>query len=124
MSYLKIERTEDTPEVVFDGKSGILYMAGISFPDNVERFYLPLTMWLMEYVQNPQPRTEAIFKYDYFNTSSSKKILEIFMILEKIKDLGKEIKVKWMYADEDEDIKSAGVRYSSMTSIPFEIESY
>ena len=38
MSFLKIDRTEDTPEVIFDGENGDLFIAGISFPENVERF--------------------------------------------------------------------------------------
>jgi len=124
MSYLKIDRTEDTPEVIFDGDNGELFMAGISFPENVERFYTPIMMWLEEYSQNPLDKTNVLFKFEYFNTSSSKKIYDILMLLDIIRKKGKEINIKWLYSDDDEDIRSAGIRYSNMIDIPFEYESY
>lgn len=124
MSYLKIDKTEDTPEVIFDGDNGELFMAGISFPENVERFYTPIMMWLEEYSQNPLDKTNVLFKFEYFNTSSSKKIYDILMLLDIIRKKGKEINIKWLYSDDDEDIRSAGIRYSNMIDIPFEYESY
>ena|ERR1035437_6297621 len=124
MSYLKIERTEDTPEVIFDGENGELFMAGISFPENVERFYTPIMMWLEEYIQNPSPVTTIVFKFEYFNTSSSKKIFDILAYLDSIKQKGKEVKVKWLYADDDDDIRSAGIRYANMINFTFEFEAY
>jgi len=124
MSYLKIDRTEDTPEVIFDGESGDLFIAGISFPENVERFYTPIMMWLDEYSQNPNDFTTIIFKFEYFNTSSSKKIFDILAILDSIKKSGKGVIIKWLYSDDDDDIRSAGIRYSNMVNIPFEFETY
>ena len=124
MSYLKIDKTEDTPEVIFDGDNGDLFMAGISFPENVERFYTPIMMWLDEYCQKPQDITNAIFKFEYFNTSSSKKIYEILILLDAIKTSGKEVNVRWLYSEDDDDIRSAGIRYSNMVNCRFEFESY
>lgn len=124
MSILKIERTEDTPEVYFDGESGELFMAGISFPDNVERFFTPVMMWLDEYINNPAPVTNVVFKFKYFNTSSSKKIYEILCFLDKLKSKGNEISIKWLYSEEDEDIRAAGIRYANMINFVFDFESY
>jgi len=124
MSFLKIERTEDTPEVIFDGENGELFMAGISFPENVERFYTPIIMWLDEYSQNSMPVTNIVFKFEYFNTSSSKKIYDILTCLDTIKQKGKEVNVKWLYSEDDEDIRSAGIRYANMINFEFEFESY
>jgi len=124
MSFLKIDRTEDTPEVIFDGENGDLFIAGISFPENVERFFTPIMMWLDEYSQGPADSTTVIFKFEYFNTSSSKKIFDILAVLEGIKKNGKNVVVKWLYSDDDDDIRSAGIRYSNMVEIPFEFDSY
>jgi len=124
MSYMKIERTEDTPEVVLDAKNGTILISGISFPEDIEFFFSPVLCWVEEYVQNAQQYTEIIFKMDYFNTASSKKFLEILLELEKIIDTGKDLKVKWLFPDEDEDIKSAGVKFSSLTKSTFELEKY
>jgi hypothetical protein len=124
MSFLKIDRTEDTPEVIFDGENGDLFIAGISFPENVERFFTPIMMWLDEYSQSPADSTTVIFKFEYFNTSSSKKIFDILAVLEGIKKSGKNVVVKWLYSDDDDDIRSAGIRYSNMVEIPFEFDSY
>ena len=119
MGYLKIERTEDTPEVLFDGENGELFMAGISFPDNVERFYTPIMMWLDEYIQTPLEITNVIFKFEYFNTSSSKKFLDILLMFQEIHQKGFDVEVEWYHQKDDVDLKDAGMGYADLVDLPF-----
>jgi hypothetical protein len=52
-------------------------MEGRSIPENVIDFYQPILRWIDEYAQNPLPETLVHMKFEYFNTSSSKRIFDI-----------------------------------------------
>jgi len=45
------------------------------------------------------------FKLKYFNTSSSKCIIDILHILRKFEEKGGEIEVNWFYDSSEEDIE-------------------
>ena len=121
---MKIESTEDTPEVVMDAKNGFILLAGKSYPEDVEKFFKPISNWVDEYLQSPKELTEIVFKLEYFNTSTSKKILEMLLNLETIVNDGKQLNVKWLYSDDDEDMKNAGKKFLSLTNCSFELEKY
>ena len=59
-------------------------------------------------------------KLDYFNTSSSKYLLEIFKKFEK--KSGQELKVviHWIYEEDDWDMRDCGLDYQEIIKIPFE----
>ena len=60
------------------------------------------------------------FKLDYFNSTSAKFILDIFMKLQTFRKDEINIKVKWHYAKPDLDMKESGEEFAEMTGIPFE----
>jgi hypothetical protein len=53
-------------------------------PENPNEFYQPIIDGIKEYKTNPNKETILYFKMDYFNTASSKKILEILSFLQEI----------------------------------------
>jgi len=124
MDSLIIEEMDDSPNVIFTHESGKLELSGKSLPENVSAFYQPILDWLNNYALEPQPLTELTFKLTYFNTASSKLILDILTILEKMKDDGKNVLVNWYYPEYDEDMRDAGVEYSEMVDVPFKHFSY
>ena len=64
------------------------------------------------------------FKMDYFNTSSSKYILEILLKLEEIHEKSDNVLVKWFFSEGDDDMEEAGEDYSDLVEIPFQLESF
>ena len=56
---------------------------------------------------------------EYFNTSSSKCILDVFKKLETLS--GTEVSVKWYYEEDDEDMLEAGEDYEAIIDLPFEM---
>ena len=119
MNSLIIEMTDDCPQINFDIESGKMEISGKSLPENVIFFYEPVLEWLNQYIEQPKPLTEFTFKLTYFNTASSKLILDILMLLEQIKENGKEVIVNWHFPEYDEDMRDAGLEYSEMVDIPF-----
>ncbi len=121
MKQLIIKATSKTPFIKFDPETGILEIKGRSIPENAIEFYKPLVEWLNEYAENPKEKTEVHIQLDYFNTSSSKCILDIFKKLESIHKKGHPVVIKWYYEEDDEDMLEAGEDYQSILKIPFEM---
>ena len=105
--------------VKFDSVQGILEIKGRSSPENSAEFYKPLVNWLKEYAMEPGDRTIVNIQLEYFNTGSSKCILEIFKKLESIYKSKHEVLVNWHYQENDEGIMEAGEDYKYITGIPF-----
>ena len=59
------------------------------------------------------------FQLEYFNTHSSKIILDIFKKLENINKKGHSVLVNWLYEIDDEDSLIAGEDYQSILKLPF-----
>ncbi|MBI4645195.1 MAG: DUF1987 family protein [Bacteroidia bacterium] len=78
---------------------------------------------MKSYINNPNPKTDFIIKLEYFNTSSARKLVEILFDLEEIIKKGKEIKVFWLYAKDDELIEGKGREIMSVVKIPFELRA-
>lgn len=124
MEPLKINKTEDTPEVILDMDNEMFEIAGRSLPEDVNTFYEPILSWIEEYTRNPAQKTVFNFRLTYFNTASSKVILDMLTMFEEMIEEGHDVLVKWFYPEEDEDMQEAGMEYSDMVSTPFEIISY
>ncbi|MCX7985914.1 MAG: DUF1987 domain-containing protein [Bacteroidales bacterium] len=124
MEAIKIKGTEDTPTVIFDAAENYFEISGRSLPEDVTSFYGPLLSWLSEYAKSPNPKTVFNFKLEYFNTASSKLILDVLMKLEEIARAGHDVLVKWHYPEDDEDMQEAGNEYADIVEVPFELVSY
>ncbi len=122
MENINIKGTLKTPSIICNS-NGHLEITGRSIPENSVQFYLPLLQWLDEYFNNPQPTTVVDMKLEYFNTSSSKSIYDMFKKLIALKESGHEVLVKWYYESDDDDMRETGEDYQLMTKLPFEMIS-
>jgi hypothetical protein len=121
MEILDIRATNDTPRVIFDPDNEIFEISGRSLPEDVVNFYQPVIEWLDEYKQNPNLKTEFVFKYIYFNTATSKLVQDILIRLEQIHEAGNEVAVIWYYEQDDEDMKDLGEEFQEYVEVPFEM---
>lgn len=127
MHALFLKPTDFTPLVNFDLSGGKFEIIGESRPENTGKFYTQLTEWLtslrQELVANSIEK-ELIFdfKFDYFNSTSAKYILDLLAILQEISTpLNKvNIIVRWHYDKLDEDMRESGEEFSHLVSLPFE----
>ena len=124
MNPIIISAAEDTPGVRLDAANDIFELSGRSLPEDVVKFYKPILDWLDEYAQSPNANTVFNFKLSYFNTASSKIILDILMKLEGMHDAGKNISIRWNYPSDDEDMMEAGEEYADIVSVPIEMVEY
>ena len=124
METIKIQGTEDTPRIILDAGNEILEISGRSLPEDVSSFYEPVLNWLNEYAEKPNKKTIFNFKLTYFNTASSKLLLDILMKLEEMHEKGQDVLIRWHYPEDDEDMAEAGEEYADIVDVPFEQVSY
>lgn len=124
MAALRIEPADDTPLVILDKQNKLFEISGKSMPEDVIRFYGPVLEWLNQYKTDPLQLTIMDFKLVYFNTASSKLILDILMILEEMQEEGHEILIRWHSLKNDEDMEEAGDEYSEMVDLKFEHHTF
>lgn len=121
MESISIKGTAKTPTVEFDAGSGKIEIKGRSIPENSIEFYKPLVDWLDSYAASPHAQTQVNIQLEYFNTSSSKCILDVFKKLEVIHKEGHDVKINWFFEEDDEDMLEAGEDYQSIIKIPFKM---
>ena len=121
MDAIYIEPTPKTPEINFNAEKGLISMKGRSIPEHTVEFYKPLHNWIDEYGQNPSSNTIIEIFIEYYNTSSSKSILDLLKRLEAIHTSGNDVLLKWFYEEDDESLMESGEEFKSMVDIPFEL---
>jgi len=119
MRPIRIEETPFSPEVNLDKERSRFEFYGKCFPEDSHEFFNPITDWFREYVIAPNRETIVIFKLDYFNTTSSKKFIDIFNILKEVHRQKKTIMIHWYYRTGDEDMFESGETISEIVSLPF-----
>jgi hypothetical protein len=103
MQNIDIEATSSTPQVNFD-QSGKLMMKGRSLILNVNEFYNPLIEWISKL---NAPVVRFTIDFDYFNSASSKQILDMLKLLDSNNNV-KDFDVFWHFEKDDEDILEIG----------------
>jgi hypothetical protein len=124
MDVIKIKGTDDTPNVILDAQNNIIEFSGRSLPEDVATFYAPIIEWIAQYAKGPNSKTNVVFKLEYFNTASSKMILDILLKFEEIHKDGHDVIVSWYYQEDDEDMEEACDEYADIVEIPFQKFSY
>lgn len=119
MNILTLAQTNKTPEVLFDPAQNYFLIKGRSIPENSTEFYHPVMEWLDKFAASEveAPVTVEV-KLEYFNTSSSKCLVDIFRKLEKMHLKGQPVAVNWYYDEQDEDMKEAGEDFMGIMKLP------
>lgn len=124
MESLRIEETALTPFINFDSATGLMEIIGRSIPENSDEFWMPVLSWFESYVQSANERTVVKISLEYFNISSSKRILFLLYKLNDLSETGKNVCVEWHHRQSDEDMYEVGQDYAYMVKVPFEFKAY
>lgn len=103
-------KPKSTPSIRFDFLTGKFFMGGCSMPEDPMCFYSPIIQKLKKFLENPLENMLFEMEFDYFNTASSKMILEILDLLAK----NSACRYKWYYSSNDEDMLEAGVGFKEL----------
>lgn len=120
---LNIEMTTKTPKIEFDSDNGVMRIWGRSLPENATEFFSPVIKAIDDYKSHPKDATTIDIALEYFNTSTSRILLDIIRSFEWLKKTDKsKIKVLWSYEKDDWEMEDAGKEYQSiLNEIDFEL---
>lgn len=124
MDVLHLDATAQTPMVNLDPINGVMEIKGRSIPDDPEAFWGIVLDWFEAYMRNPQSSTLVKIDLEYFNITSSKRILFVLYKLNELVDNGLKAKVEWYYRKSDEDMYEVGQDYAFMVRVPFDFKEY
>jgi hypothetical protein len=112
MENLIIKATKSSPAICLDAQTRILEISGESYPENAANFYTPVFEWIDRFFgqMNNAPVTVNITLH-YFNSSSSKVLMDIFDRLEKAQTDGTPIVVNWRYHEENDTAVECGEEF-------------
>ena len=73
--------------------------------EDTAEFYKPIVDWLVEFTTKIKRPIAFIIKLTYFNTSTSRCILDLLNVLKDYEDDGGEVTVNWHYDENDSDMQ-------------------
>lgn len=110
------------PAIFFDEVNGLLRIEGESYHEHAVIFFQPVFEWLHTYIQqHPKQKLTVEFRMTYYNTSTSRRFLEIFNILESYYKEGGLVSVKWYCEADDIDMVESGMEYVQEVSFQFDV---
>lgn len=74
--------------------------------------------WVDEHGAGMDGQLEIKIRLEYFNTSSSKCLMDLLKRIEKVVP---KAEVHWYYEEEDEDMLEAGEDYNAIIDLPFRL---
>jgi len=107
MNNINFERNPSAPYypgIKFNAETGVCEIEGESYMEEAYKFYLPLINWVKEFTENEKRKLYFNVKLMYFNTSTSKCLLDIFELLKKYAAEGGQVEVTWYYDPDDPDM--------------------
>jgi len=125
MDNFHIKGQDYIPEVYFDAQKHQLHISGESYHEYTVEFYQPVFEWLEQYLKDGGKHITMEFKMSYFNTSTSRRFLEILHLLEEyqLNNNGK-VTINWFYEEDDMDMLETGEEYEVEVEIPFNLIPY
>ena len=124
MEPLRVLETSYSPEINLDKDRNRFEFIGKSFPEDVKEFYDPIIAWFKEYVAEPNRETIVLLKLEYFNTASSKKLVDILTVLQEIHKQRKTVIIHWYYRTNDDDMMESGETFAEIVGLPFKYFPY
>lgn len=125
MENFHIKADKFIPEIFFDADTGVFNISGESYHEYTQEFYQPVFDWLNEYLKTPGRNITLNFKMTYYNTSSSRRFLELLDILEEYeRERQGLVEVNWHYKEKDVDMLESGEEYQEETNLKINLIPY
>lgn len=103
-----IPGSDRTPTISM--KDGVFSITGRSYMENSAEFYAPVKR-LIEDHQGPLLVEIGL---DFFNTSSSKCLMDLLFIVDKKNITSNDCRIKWSYKSDDEDMRDAAEEFRDL----------
>lgn len=121
MELFRSAASKSTPEILFDPISGVLRMAGESYPENSFEFYAPVISWLARFLAVHNGPVTLDINFSYLNTGSTKCMMDILDILEENHVSGRSVQILWHCDAENDRAIETAEEFREEVTLPFHI---
>jgi hypothetical protein len=124
MENIDIQATKGeffTPRVFMNAATGECELSGESYIEDTLDFYRPVVQWLEQYTAQGLQPLNFTFNLQYYNTSSSKYLLDIIKVMKKHHDAGGPVKISWFVPKDDYDMLEEVEDYVRFVGVPIDI---
>lgn len=123
MDILTIEATKSSPAVFYDPANHSLNLTGECYPENAVKFFDPIFAWLDERLTQSDGKLMTVnITISYFNSSSSKALMNLFEVLEDAYNTGHQIVVNWYYHEDNDTAEECGEEFQEdLETLPFQL---
>ncbi len=91
------------PNVNLSGNTKKGAIQGESYLEEPYQFYEDIYKWIANYFEVTKGEFTLDIKLTYFNTASSRALLDLFINLKEMSDNGAALTVNWFYPDPDDE---------------------
>jgi len=105
------------PNVKLIASTGQCEISGESYLEDTSEFYSNITAWLEKFMAEVKKPIVFNFKLTYFNTSSSRSILDVLRTLKKYEEQGGSVTINWYYPEDDDSIAEEAEDYMKDTGL-------
>ncbi|MCE5346095.1 MAG: DUF1987 domain-containing protein [Bacteroidales bacterium] len=120
-NYIIQEELKNCPGIVYYPEENKLDLYGRSIPENPEPIFKHLDEWITAHFTKSDG-LDVNIQLEYINSGSSKYLYGILKRLTGYGRTGKQIKIKWLYEEDDEAMLELGEHYRDTAGIPLEID--
>lgn len=106
--FLEKQGTVSTPYVLIDEAKNYMKLEGRSFHENVVEFFEEVDGWLTEYLQSDFAEFTFDCEMNYFNSSTSKLLLNMIVKMDRAAEGGKKVTVNWITSKENDIVIECG----------------
>lgn len=121
MEPINIEKTFSTPGVKFTQVDHTLVIEGRVIPEDATAVFQPIVDWVDAYFTSGNSTLKVVFRLYYYNTSSSKRIVNFLKKLDDYFAAGKKVLIVWEYEEGDDDCMRDGQDYQALVKVPIEL---
>jgi hypothetical protein len=115
------EELKNCPGIVYYPETNQLELVGRSIPENPELIFRRLDEWITQHFEKNKALNVSV-QLEYINSGSSKYLYEILKRLTGYGRSGNDVKMKWLYEEDDEAMLELGEHYRDTAGIPLQIE--
>jgi hypothetical protein len=115
------EELKNCPGIAYYPEINKLELVGRSIPENPELIFHRLDDWITVHFEKSNGLDVSI-RLEYINSGSSKYLYEILKRLTGYGRTGKDVKMKWLYEEDDEGMLELGEHYRDTAGIPLIVE--
>ena len=124
-----VKGTDFSPDVTLDSQALKFEISGEARPENTGKFFDPIIKWLEDYEavlfwqKNKFGKESKLifeFKFEYFNSTSAKYIMDIINLMDKYHTNGHDVLIRWHYDAQDTDMQESGEEFAKLVKVQFE----